>query len=128
MSIFDSPPDGIQPAPAEPRLVAAGAQVRLREIDLGHVHDKDDLMLAFANDLTLNSSFGRNWDALYDVLSDPEAMPDKLALVLCDYPDFQRHHARLAAELSHVLQEAQNALAASGKALWLLWDLPESEG
>ena len=85
-------------------------------------------MLAFANDLTLNSSFGRNWDALYDVLSDPEAMPDKLALVLCDYPDFQRHHARLAAELSHVLQEAQNALAASGKALWLLWDLPESEG
>ena len=128
MSIFDDAPDGIQPAPAEPRLVAAGAQVRLREINLAHVRDKDDLMLAFTNDLPLTIGFGRNWDALYDVLSDPEIMPQRLALVLCDYPDFQRHHAKLAAELGRVLLDAQTALAGHGKALWLLWDLPESEG
>ena len=128
MSIFDGPPQGIQPAPAEPRLAAAGAQVRLREVTLSAVQDKSDLMLAFANDLALDASFGRNWDALYDVLSDPDVAPPRLALVLCDYPDFERRHARLAAELRQVLLDAQNALAGAGKALWLLSDLPESEG
>lgn len=128
MSIFDDPPQGIQPAPAEPRLVAAGAQVRLREVTLSAVQDKDDLMLAFANDLALNATFGRNWDALYDVLSDPDTAPPRLALVMCDYPDFERRHAKLAAELKQVLLDAQKALAGAGKALWLLSELPESEG
>ncbi len=128
MSIFDTAPAGIQPAPAEPRLVAAGSQVRLREVTLSHIQDKEDLMLAFANDLTLNASFGRNWDALYDVLSDPQTAPQRLALVLCDYRDFEKRRPRLAAELSKVLLDAQRALAQSGKALWLLSDLPESEG
>ncbi|TSA87318.1 barstar family protein [Deinococcus detaillensis] len=128
MSIFESPPEGIQPAPAEPRMVAAGAQVRLREVNLGNVSDKDDLMLAFANDLTLTPNFGRNWDALYDVLSDPEQVPERLALVLCSYPDFERQHPKLAAQLTSVLLDAQTALAARGKALWLLSDVPESEG
>ncbi|WP_161883287.1 barstar family protein [Deinococcus alpinitundrae] len=127
MSVFDDLPQGIQPAPAEPRLVAAGAQVRLREVTLSAVQDKNDLMLAFANDLALSATFGRNWDALYDVLSDPDTAPQRLALVLCDYPDFERRHARLAAELQQVLLDAQKALAGAGKALWLLSDLPESE-
>ncbi len=127
MSVFDDPPQGIQPAPAEPRMVAAGAQVRLREVTLSGVRDKDDLMLVFANDLALNASFGRNWDALYDVLSDPDTAPPRLALVLCDYPDFERRHAKLAAELRQVLLDAQAALAGAQKSLWLLSDLPENE-
>ena len=127
MSVFDDPPQGIQSAPAEPRMVAAGAQVRLREVTLSGVQDKDDLMLAFANDLALNASFGRNWDALYDVLSDPDTAPPRLALVLCDYPDFERRHAKLAAELRQVLLDAQAALAGAQKSLWLLSDLPENE-
>lgn len=127
MSIFDDPPQGVQPAPAEPRLLAAGAQVRLREVTLSNVQDKGDLMLAFAGDLDFSFSFGRNWDALYDVLSDPDTAPPRLALVLCDYPDFERRHARLAAELRQVLLDAQQALAGAGKMLWLLSELPESE-
>ncbi len=128
MSLFDHPPEGIQLAPAEPRLAAAGAQVRLREVDLGRVQDQNDLMLAFANDLCISAAFGRNWNALYDVLSDPQSAPDRLALVLCDYPTFERHHAKLAAELKRVLLGAQQVLTAQGKALWVLSDLPDSAG
>ncbi|AWN23335.1 nuclease inhibitor [Deinococcus irradiatisoli] len=128
MNLFDHPPEGIQLAPAEPRLAAAGAQVRLREVDLGRVRDKADLMLAFANDLSLGAAFGRNWDALYDVLSDPDQAPGRLALVLCDFPTFERQQPRLAAELRRVLVGAQQELASTGKSLWLLSDLPDSVG
>lgn len=109
-------------------MVAAGAQVRLREVNLSEVSGKADLMLAFASGLTLTANFGRNWDALYDVLSDPAQVPERLALVLCGYPNFEREHPRLAAQLRNVLLDAQKALASEGKALWLLSDVPESEG
>lgn len=127
MSIFDIAPQGIQPAPSEPRLVAAGAQVRLREVNFGNIRTKEDLMLAFANDLVLTDNFGYNWDALYDVLSDADQVPERLALVLCDYPDFQKEHPKLAAQLNHVLLDAQQALSSEGKSLWLLSDLPDYE-
>ncbi|MFC4455721.1 barstar family protein [Deinococcus sonorensis] len=115
----DELPSGLQPAPAEPRLWAAGARLMFRELELQHVQDKDDLMQALGRDLTLPPHFGHNWDALYDVLSDPAtARPE--AIHLCHLEAFRTAHPKLAADLLDVLLDAQSERARSGVGLWLL--------
>ncbi len=48
-------------------------------LDLDGVRDKAGLMDRCARDLTLPHWFGRNWDALADVLSDPGVWPEEAA-------------------------------------------------
>ncbi|MGI5453111.1 barstar family protein [Streptomyces sp. CA-249302] len=48
-------------------------------LDLDGVTDKAGLMDRCARDLRLPDYFGRNWDALADVLSDPGVWPDGAA-------------------------------------------------
>ncbi|MFC4425675.1 barstar family protein [Deinococcus navajonensis] len=127
MQVFSAPPDGLQHAPHEVRLLAAGHQIGVREVVFTAVHDKETLMLAFLAGLGLTERFGRNWDALYDVLTDPQSRPARLALVLCDYALFRRRHATLGAQLETVLLDAQRALAAEGRDLWLLIEERESD-
>ncbi|GAA5532408.1 barstar family protein [Deinococcus metallilatus] len=127
MNVFNEAPQGIQAAPHDPRIVAAGYQVAVREVDLSRVRDKESLMLAFLRGLALTESFGRNWDALYDVLTDPDARPARFALVLCDYEHFRRRHKHLGAELERVLLDAQRDAAAQGRCLWLLAEEPASD-
>jgi RNAse (barnase) inhibitor barstar len=124
---FSDQPQGVQPAPHDVRLVAAGYQVAVREVDFGAVRDKDTLMLAFLAGLGLTQNFGRNWDALYDVLTDPSQRPARFALMLCDYARFRRRAAALARELEAVLFDAQNEAARQGRSLWLLAEEPESD-
>ncbi len=114
-----SAPDGLQTAPADPQLTAAGIGASLRELDLSTVDGKAELMHQLARDLTLPAHFGRNWDALYDVLSDPE---DMKATVVClkGWTDFQARHSELAATLESVLLDAQTALAGADIPLWVL--------
>ena len=45
-------------------------------VDLDGVTDKAGLMDRCARDLRLPDWFGRNWDALADVLSDPGVWPE----------------------------------------------------
>ncbi|MFJ3671668.1 barstar family protein [Streptomyces sp. NPDC090106] len=45
-------------------------------LDLAGVGDKADLMDRCARDLSLPDWFGRNWDALADVLRDPGFWPE----------------------------------------------------
>ena len=118
-SPLDGAPDGFQQAPADPQLLAAGAGAALRQLDLTGVDGKADLMRQLARDLTLPAHFGHNWDALYDVLSDPGAMR---ATVLClrGWATFQARHAELADTLKGVLIDAQDALAGAGIPLWVL--------
>lgn len=120
INVFAEAPRGIQTAPHDPRILAAGHQVSVREVNLNAVGDKESLMLAFLRGLALTENFGRNWDALYDVLTDPDARPARFALVLCDYEHFRKHHKHLAAELERVLLDAQRDAAARGRFLWLL--------
>ncbi|MEW6422318.1 MAG: barstar family protein [Deinococcota bacterium] len=127
INVFNEPPQGIQPAPHDPRIVAAGYQVAVREVDLSQVRDKESLMLAFLRGLGLTESFGRNWDALYDVLTDPDARPAHFALVLCDYDHFRKRHRHLGAELERVLLDAQAEVARQGRSLWLLAEERESD-
>lgn len=126
MNVFGAPPQGIQRAPHEPRIIAAGYGVAVREVDLSEVRDKESLMLALLRGLALTENFGRNWDALYDVLTDPGARSARFALVLCDYEHFCKRHRRLGAELESVLLDAQRAATEEGRQLWLLAE--EREG
>lgn len=127
INVFGAPPQGIQTAPHDPRIVAAGYQVSVREVDLSGVRDKDGLMLAILRGLALTESFGRNWDALYDVLTDPQARPARFALVLCDYAHFRKRHKNLGAELEAVLLDAQRDATERGRSLWLLAEEPASD-
>ena len=127
IQVFAEIPQGIQTAPHELRMAAAGHQVAVREVDLTHVRDKDSLMMAFLSGLALTQSFGRNWDALYDVLTDPQQFSGRLAVVLCDYAHFKKKRAALCSELEGVLLDAQANAAEQGRLLWLLAEEPDSD-
>lgn len=127
MQVFDQAPEGIQKAPHEPRMLAAGYQVALREVDFSEVHDKESLMLSLLRGLALTDNFGRNWDALYDVLTDPDARPARLGLLLCDFRHFCERHPHLSADLERVMLDAQRDAAAQGRQLWLLAEELESD-
>ncbi|GGB74011.1 barstar family protein [Deinococcus soli (ex Cha et al. 2016)] len=127
IQIFNEPPQGLQTAPHEPRIIAAGYQIAVREIDFGTVHDKDTLMLAFLKGLALRDTFGRNWDALYDVLTDPEQLNPRYALILCDYTHFKKRHPHLARELEQVLLDAQQNASEHNRSLWLLAEEPDHD-
>ncbi|AXG97832.1 barstar family protein [Deinococcus wulumuqiensis] len=126
INVFAAEPEGLQQAPHEIRMLAAGHQVSVREVSLAGVRDKDGLMLAFLSGLGLTQTFGRNWDALYDVLTDPEQVSGRFALVLRDY-DSLRRHRHLCAELEGVLLDAQQAAREQGRRLWLLAEEPDSD-
>jgi RNAse (barnase) inhibitor barstar len=127
IQIFNAPPDGLQTAPHEPRIIAAGYQITIREIDFGAVHDKDTLMLAFLKGLALRDTFGRNWDALYDILTDSDQISARYALILCDYAHFRRRHPHLATDLEQVLLDAQTNAAQQERHLWLLIEEPDHD-
>lgn len=128
MQVFDDVPQGLQAAPHDYRMIAAGYQVAVREVDLSHVRDKESLMMAFLSGLGLTQSFGRNWDALYDVLTDPQQFSSRLAVVLHDFPHFKKRNPKLCAELEKVLLDAQTNAAEQGRKLWLLPEERESTG
>ncbi|PNY80084.1 barstar family protein [Deinococcus koreensis] len=127
IQVFDEAPNGLQPAPHDPRMLAAGHQVAVREINFRDVHDKESLMLAFLRGLGLSQTFGRNWDALYDVLTDPESRPAKSAVLLCSYASFRKKHPHLSADLERVMLDAQATAAEAGRSLWLLLEEPDSD-
>lgn len=120
INVFAVSPQGIQPAPHDIRVLAAGYQIAVREVKLDQVRDKEALMLAFLAGLGLNQAFGRNWDALYDSLTDPEQISDRFALVLTDYYHFKRKNGRLSRELEEILINAQTEAAQQERLLWLL--------
>lgn len=110
-------PDGFQPTPADPVMAAAGVQASLRTIDLRAAVDRAALMRQLSVGLDLPSYFGRNWDALYDLLIET-TQPTAVQILGWEY--FQGHHRELAGQLKTVLIDAQDALAAADIRLWVL--------
>ena len=110
-------PDGLQPAPADPVMAAAGVQASLRTIDLRAADDRTTLMQQLSVGLDLPHYFGRNWDALYDLLTETT---QPTALQILGWEHFQDHHRELARQLKGVLIDAQDTLAAADIRLWVL--------
>ena len=71
-------------------------------IDGGEIADRDDLIEALADALALPDWFGRNWDALDEVLHDPTARNEAVTLVVSDATAFWREHPRMAGTLVEV--------------------------
>jgi RNAse (barnase) inhibitor barstar len=71
-------------------------------IDGGDVADRDDLMESLAAVLGLPDYFGRNWDALDEVLRDPDAVIEANTVVISDATAFWREHPRMAGTLVEV--------------------------
>lgn len=77
-------------------------------VDCTGCEDKRDVLAAFARALQLPSSFGMNWDALYDALTDlPRQHPAAgYALRIENLPDGPRFGAAERAALKSVLGDA----------------------
>ncbi len=86
-------------------------------LSLQGVSSKAELMTALAQALSLPTHFGRNWDALYDLLTD---LDSDSAVILQNQPAFAQAHSSLWEPLEGVLLDAQQFLANQGVALWLL--------
>ena len=110
-------PSGFQPAPADPVMAAAGVQASLRTIDLRAATGREALMQQLSVGLDLPSYFGRNWDALYDLLTETT---QPTAIQILGWDHFQNHHRELARQLKSVLIDAQDTLAAADIRLWVL--------
>lgn len=96
---------------------AAPAGMKVYRLPLQSVGTKAELMQTFVQTLGLDAGFGRNWDALYDVLTDLNA---DTALVLQRQGAFAQAHAELWQALEGVLLDAQAFLDKQGVALWLV--------
>lgn len=115
-----APPLGIVALPQDGRLVAAAAGVRLLSVDLGTVVDKASLMDVLVRELELPGYFGRNWDALLDVLTDEDIVGDRAALVLSGLTALAGRAPGVADTLGEVMAAAQEDSAATGRSLWLV--------
>lgn len=115
-----TPPLGIVALPEDGRLVAAAAGVRLLSIDLGTVVDKASLMDVLVQELELPGYFGRNWDALLEVLTDEDIVGDRAALVLSGLAALAARAPGVADTLGEVMVAAQEDSAATGRSLWLV--------
>ena len=71
-------------------------------IDGGDIADRDDLMEALASALGLPDYFGRNWDALDEVLRDPDVAIEARTVVVSDATSLWREHPRMAGTLVEV--------------------------
>lgn len=118
--LFSQPAQpGILPADTEARLEAASAGVQLAPIDLGAVVDKAGLMAALADDLEFPDWFGRNWDAVADLLTDAEVVGARPGLLLIGLSELRAAAPQLAEQFEQVLLNVQ---AVSPLGLWLLAD------
>ncbi len=73
----------------------------------GELTERDDLMDMLSEALGLPDWFGRNWDALRDVLRDPDLRNDVSTVVIAGASHLWREHPRMAGSLVEVWQDAE---------------------
>lgn len=71
-------------------------------IDGGELSGREELMEALALALGLPDYFGRNWDALEEVLRDPDVAIEPNVIVVSDATSLWREHPRMAGTLVEI--------------------------
>lgn len=119
LDVFSQPPSGIQEAPQDARLNAAGHQVALRSVKLNYATNEKTLREQLAVGLSLLHSSVDTWENLLQTLTSDE-IPDRYGILLLGYRDFRYRLEALSNDLDHVLLEAQRIQASKGKQMYLL--------
>ncbi|WP_189642129.1 nuclease inhibitor [Deinococcus piscis] len=124
--MFSQPASGIQDAPHDPRLSAAGHQVGLRAVRLNCAVDRRTLSQELMLGLSVPLEATGSWDALLTELT-AASQPDRFGILLLGYRDFRHRLPQLSDELDSTLVAAQQTLAAQGKSLYLLAAYSEAD-
>ncbi len=106
--------------PYEIERDAKAAHLFFAKMDIGHVHHKEELLGHFAKAMQFPESFGRNWDALNDCLTDLSWLPAAGYVVVLEkskhFGAGHRHDFETALE---VLQSVTDTWKARGKPFWM---------
>jgi RNAse (barnase) inhibitor barstar len=85
----------------------AAGEAHVAWIDGSEISDRDGLMDALGEALALPDWFGRNWDALRDVLRDPALRNDVTTLVIRNSTSLWRESPRIAGSLVEIWLDAE---------------------
>lgn len=112
----------------ELREAAAVNQFPCLCIDLHEVADKGGLLSVFADALHFPGHFGRNWDALADMLGELRAGDSRgLVLLLENSGRLRRHGTDEFKTAMQVLQDASAEWAQRRRPFWTFIALPDDE-
>jgi len=102
------------------RAAAHTAGLRVLDVDLGGTAGKSALMETLGAALKLPSHFGRNWDALADVLQDDQWLGDHgIVAVLRNAEVFRKAHPADWEMLSDIFAESIEYWKTRHKPLWI---------
>ena len=121
LAVVDSA--GVQPwtGTAEPLVAAAAhAHLRLDTVNLGHAKDRTALFAELDRALKLPDHFGRNWDALADVLEDRDWLGKRgRVMVITGTAVYRGDHPTDWATLEEILAEASEFWKERHVAFWV---------
>lgn len=113
-------------------IVAAAKTVGLDvfKLDLGGARGKSGLLDRFAKALRFPAHFGKNWDALYDCLTDPEWLDGKgWVVIVANAQSFAEKHEEDFTAAIDILSGAAEHWRGRKKPFWTIiqaqagWDL-----
>jgi RNAse (barnase) inhibitor barstar len=109
-------------------LAAQQNDAHFGSIDLQHCHGKNQLLDIIASALKFPPSFGKNWDALADCLSDLSWLTSD-AFVLCfsNADVFRDANEEDFKTLIEILEEASTNWSEQDSAFWAFLSLPDEE-
>jgi RNAse (barnase) inhibitor barstar len=106
-----------EPYEAEREAKAAGLAVF--RMDIGHAHDKKDFLTHLAKGMHFPASFGMNWDALNDCLTDLDWIKGKgYVLIFEKSKHFAAGHKHEFDEAVEVLKTAADYWKDEGRPFW----------
>lgn len=102
------------------KTAAAHAQLKFAAVTLGHAKDRTDLFAELDRSLRLPDHFGRNWDALADVLEDRDWLGKTgRVIALTGSAGYRREHPTDWATLEDILVEASEFWKERHVAFWV---------
>ncbi|MEP7329667.1 MAG: barstar family protein [Betaproteobacteria bacterium] len=107
--------------PADPLVAAAAhAHLHLDTVNLGHAKDRIALFAELDRALKLPDHFGRNWDALADVMEDREWLGKRgRVIVITGTSIYRRDHPTDWSTLEEILAEASEFWKERHVAFWV---------
>ncbi len=109
-------------------LAALQNDAHFSAIDLLHCHSKKQLLEMLSNSLSFPPSFGNNWDALADYLSDLSWLASDAFVICFDNADRYRDaNEEDFKTLIEILEETSSIWSEQKSPFWAFFSLPDDE-